>query len=155
MLRLLQFPAQLPMQFAGGGKDLDEPLAVRPTSETIVNHLYSQWVQSYRDLPLLINQWTSAHRWEMKTRPFLRTLEFLWQEGHTAHATVSVLPSCNKSAQCSFSHETLSRAEKLIAKLAKPLPFAVSRCDDRVKAFKKEVWVPSCLSLCWKCILGT
>ena len=61
---------------------------MRPTSETMVNHMFAQWVQSYRDLPLLINQWTNVHRWELRTRPFLRTLEFLWQEGHTAHATV-------------------------------------------------------------------
>lgn len=60
---------------------------MRPTSETIVNHMFSQWIQSYRDLPLLYNQWANVHRWEMRTRPFLRTLEFLWQEGHTAHAT--------------------------------------------------------------------
>lgn len=64
---------------AGGGKELEEPLVVRPTSETIVNHMFSQWVQSYRDLPLLINQWCNVHRWEMRTRPFIRTLEFLWQ----------------------------------------------------------------------------
>lgn len=64
---------------AGGGKDLEEPLVVRPTSETIINHMFSQWVQSYRDLPLLINQWCNVHRWEMRTRPFVRTLEFLWQ----------------------------------------------------------------------------
>jgi hypothetical protein len=63
---------------------------VRPTSETIVNHMFAQWVQSYRDLPMLINQWANVHRWEMRTRPFVRTLEFLWQEGHTAHATVRV-----------------------------------------------------------------
>jgi len=60
---------------------------VRPTSETIVNHMFAQWVQSYRDLPLLLNQWANVHRWELRTRPFVRTLEFLWQEGHTAHAT--------------------------------------------------------------------
>ena len=73
---------------AGGGKELEEPLVVRPTSETIVNHMFAQWVQSYRDLPLLLNQWANVHRWELRTRPFVRTLEFLWQEGHTAHATV-------------------------------------------------------------------
>ena len=60
---------------------------VRPTSETMVNHMFAQWVQSYRDLPLKLNQWTNVHRWEMRTRPFVRTLEFHWQEGHTAHAT--------------------------------------------------------------------
>ena len=71
----------------GGGKKLEEPLIVRPTSETIINHMFSKWVQSWRDLPLLINQWANVVRWEMRTRLFLRTLEFLWQEGHTAHAT--------------------------------------------------------------------
>ena len=60
---------------------------MRPTSETIVNHMFQQWIQSYRDLPLLYNQWANVHRWEMRTRPFIRTSEFLWQEGHTAHAT--------------------------------------------------------------------
>ncbi len=66
---------------------LDEPLIVRPTSETIIYDTYSKWIQSYRDLPLLINQWANVVRWEMRTRVFLRTMEFLWQEGHTAHAT--------------------------------------------------------------------
>src|SRR5919204_1069964 len=71
----------------GGGKELEEPLVVRPTSETIIYAMYARWVQSYRDLPLLINQWANVVRWEMRTRLFLRTAEFLWQEGHTAHAT--------------------------------------------------------------------
>jgi prolyl-tRNA synthetase len=71
----------------GGGKALEEPLIVRPTSETIIYAMFAKWVQSYRDLPLLINQWANVVRWEMRTRLFLRTLEFLWQEGHTAHAT--------------------------------------------------------------------
>ncbi len=71
----------------GGGKKLDEPLVLRPTSETIIYAMFAKWVQSYRDLPLLINQWANVVRWEMRTRLFLRTLEFLWQEGHTAHAT--------------------------------------------------------------------
>ena len=66
---------------------LEEPLIVRPTSETIIWHMYGQWIQSHRDLPILINQWANVVRWELKTRPFLRTAEFLWQEGHTAHAT--------------------------------------------------------------------
>ena len=81
------FAPELALVTQGGGKELEEPLVVRPTSETIVNHMFSQWVQSYRDLPLLINQWANVHRWEMRTRPFIRNLEFLWQEGHTAHAT--------------------------------------------------------------------
>jgi prolyl-tRNA synthetase len=71
----------------GGGKELEEPLIVRPTSETIINHMFAQWIHSHRDLPLMINQWCNVVRWEMRTRPFLRTAEFLWQEGHTAHST--------------------------------------------------------------------
>ncbi|MDQ3081647.1 MAG: proline--tRNA ligase, partial [Gemmatimonadota bacterium] len=71
----------------GGGKKLEEPLVIRPTSETIIYAMFAKWIQSYRDLPLLINQWANVVRWEMRTRLFLRTLEFLWQEGHTAHAT--------------------------------------------------------------------
>ncbi len=67
--------------------ELEEPLIVRPTSETIIGEMYSRWVQSYRDLPILINQWANVVRWEMRTRLFLRTSEFLWQEGHTVHAT--------------------------------------------------------------------
>ena len=71
----------------GGGKELEEPLFIRPTSETIIYHMFAKWTQSYRDLPILINQWANVVRWEMRTRLFLRTLEFLWQEGHTAHTT--------------------------------------------------------------------
>jgi prolyl-tRNA synthetase len=71
----------------GGGKELEERLFIRPTSETIIYHMFAKWVQSYRDLPILMNQWANIVRWEMRTRLFLRTLEFLWQEGHTAHAT--------------------------------------------------------------------
>ena len=70
-----------------GGEELAEPLAIRPTSETIFGSMYAKWIQSYRDLPVLINQWANVMRWEKTTRPFLRTSEFLWQEGHTAHAT--------------------------------------------------------------------
>jgi prolyl-tRNA synthetase len=72
----------------GGGEELSEPLAVRPTSETAFGHMYARWIRSYRDLPVLINQWCNVVRWEKATRPFLRTMEFLWQEGHTAHRTV-------------------------------------------------------------------
>src|SRR4030095_10412824 len=67
--------------------ELEEPLVIRPTSETMIGHMYAQWIQSYRDLPMLINQWANVMRWEMRTRLFLRTAEFLWQEGHTAHET--------------------------------------------------------------------
>ena len=81
------FSPELAIVTHGGGKELEEPVVVRPTSETIINASFSKWVQSYRDLPLLINQWSNVVRWEMRPRVFLRTSEFLWQEGHTAHAT--------------------------------------------------------------------
>jgi len=73
----------------GGNEKLSERLAIRPTSEVVIGVMYAEWIQSYRDLPILINQWANVMRWEKRTRPFLRTLEFLWQEGHTAHATES------------------------------------------------------------------
>lgn len=81
------FAPQIAVVTHGGGKELEEPLVVRPTSETIIGHMYAQWVHSYRDLPILINQWANVVRWELRTRLFLRTMEFLWQEGHTVHAT--------------------------------------------------------------------
>ncbi|MFE2306996.1 proline--tRNA ligase [Streptomyces sp. NPDC059411] len=81
------FAPELAVVTHGGGKELDEPIVVRPTSETIINDYFSKWVQSYRDLPLLINQWANVVRWEMRPRVFLRTSEFLWQEGHTAHVS--------------------------------------------------------------------
>jgi prolyl-tRNA synthetase len=81
------FAPELAVVTHAGGKDLEEPIVVRPTSETIINEYFSKWVQSYRDLPLLINQWANVVRWELRPRLFLRTTEFLWQEGHTAHAT--------------------------------------------------------------------
>ena len=82
------FSPELAVVTHGGGEELEEPLVIRPTSETIVGHAYSKWIQSYRDLPLLINQWNNVMRWEMRTKLFLRTTEFFWQEGHTAHATL-------------------------------------------------------------------
>ncbi|WP_405822662.1 proline--tRNA ligase [Streptomyces sp. NBC_01390] len=81
------FAPELAVVTHGGGKELEEPAMVRPTSEMIINDYFSKWVQSYRDLPLLINQWANVVRWELRPRLFLRTSEFLWQEGHTAHAT--------------------------------------------------------------------
>ena len=81
------FSPELAIVTQGGGKELDEPIVVRPTSETVINSSFSRWIQSYRDLPLLINQWANVVRWEMRPRLFLRTSEFLWQEGHTCHAT--------------------------------------------------------------------
>jgi prolyl-tRNA synthetase len=81
------FAPELAVVTHAGGEKLEEPLVIRPTSETIIYSMFAKWVQSYRDLPLLINQWANVVRWEMRTRLFLRTTEFLWQEGHTAHAT--------------------------------------------------------------------
>lgn len=81
------FNPELPWVTEAGGEKLEERLAIRPTSETIIGHMYAQWIHSYRDLPVLINQWANVVRWEKRTLPFLRTSEFLWQEGHTAHAT--------------------------------------------------------------------
>ena len=81
------FAPEVAVVTVGGGEELAEPLVIRPTSETVIGEMYSKWLQSYRDLPILINQWANVVRWEKTTRPFLRTSEFLWQEGHTAHAT--------------------------------------------------------------------
>ncbi|HYX91446.1 MAG TPA: aminoacyl--tRNA ligase-related protein, partial [Myxococcaceae bacterium] len=81
------FAPQLAVVTHAGGKELEEPYIIRPTSETIINSMFSRWIQSYRDLPVLINQWANVMRWEMRTRLFLRTTEFLWQEGHTCHET--------------------------------------------------------------------
>ncbi|MEO8607771.1 MAG: proline--tRNA ligase [Chloroflexota bacterium] len=81
------FSPELAVVTIAGGKELEERLVVRPTSETIIMATFKEWIQSYRDLPLLINQWANVVRWELRTRPFLRTTEFLWQEGHTAHAS--------------------------------------------------------------------
>ncbi len=81
------FSPELAVVTHAGGEALEEPLAIRPTSETIIGYMWSKWIRSWRDLPQLLNQWNNVVRWEMRTRPFLRTSEFLWQEGHTAHAT--------------------------------------------------------------------
>ena len=81
------FSPELAVVTIAGGKELEEPYVIRPTSETIIGHFFSRWIQSWRDLPVLVNQWANIVRWELRTRMFLRTTEFLWQEGHTAHAT--------------------------------------------------------------------
>lgn len=81
------FSPELAVVTIAGGKELEEPYVIRPTSETIIGHFFSKWIQSWRDLPILMNQWANVVRWELRTRMFLRTTEFLWQEGHTAHAT--------------------------------------------------------------------
>ena len=81
------FSPELAVVTIAGGKELEEPYVLRPTSETIIGHFFAKWIQSWRDLPLLMNQWANVIRWELRTRLFLRTTEFLWQEGHTAHST--------------------------------------------------------------------
>ncbi len=81
------FSPELAVVTIAGGKELEEPYVIRPTSETIIGHFFAKWIQSWRDLPVLLNQWANVIRWELRTRMFLRTTEFLWQEGHTAHAT--------------------------------------------------------------------
>src|SRR5258705_8265419 len=81
------FSPELAIVTIGGGKQLEEPLVIRPTSETVIGESMARWIESYRDLPLLLNQWSNVVRWELRPRLFLRTTEFLWQEGHTAHAT--------------------------------------------------------------------
>ena len=80
------FSPELAVVTLAGGKQLDEPYVIRPTSETIIGHFFAKWIKSWRDLPVLVNQWANIIRWELRTRMFLRTTEFLWQEGHTAHA---------------------------------------------------------------------
>src|ERR1700730_18505684 len=81
------FSPELAVVTIAGGKELEEPIVVRPTSETVIGKFMAKWIQSYRDLPLLLNQWANVVRWELRPRLFLRTTECLWQEGHTAHAT--------------------------------------------------------------------
>lgn len=81
------FSPELAVVTVAGGKELEEPYVIRPTSETIIGHFFARWIQSWRDLPVLINQWANIIRWELRTRMFLRTTEFLWQEGHTAHSS--------------------------------------------------------------------
>jgi prolyl-tRNA synthetase len=81
------FAPELAVVTIAGGKQLEEPYVIRPTSETIIGHFFSKWIRSWRDLPLLLNQWANVVRWELRTRMFLRTTEFLWQEGHTAHSS--------------------------------------------------------------------
>src|SRR3972149_5699919 len=81
------FSPQLAVVPIGGGEQLEEPLVVRPTSETIIGHMYAKWISSYRDLPVLIHLWNSVVRWELRTKLFLRTPQFYWQEGHPAHPT--------------------------------------------------------------------
>lgn len=105
------FAPELAVVTHAGGKKLEEPLVVRPTSETIIHYMFAQWMRSWRDLPLKINQWANVVRWEMRSRPFLRTTEFWWQEGHTAHETAQ---EALKEAQTMLS-EYIDLAENYLA----------------------------------------
>lgn len=96
------FAPELAVVTHGGGQELEEKLAIRPTSETIINNSFSKWIQSYRDLPMKLNQWCSAVRWEKRTLPFLRTTEFLWQEGHTVHRTREEAKAMQRYAMDSY-----------------------------------------------------
>lgn len=118
------FAPEVALVTKAGGEELAEPLVIRPTSETIICEMYSKWIKSYRDLPMLINQWANVVRWEKTTRPFLRTSEFLWQEGHTVHATFD-------EAQA----ETLSilMLYKEFAENVLALPVMVGRKTDKEK----------------------
>ena len=97
------FAPELAVVTHGGGEELEEPLVIRPTSESIINESFTKWVQSYRDLPIKVNQWSNAVRWEKRTLPFLRTTEFLWQEGHTVHRTHEEAKEMQKYAMESYS----------------------------------------------------
>jgi prolyl-tRNA synthetase len=123
------FSPELAVVTIAGGKPLEEPYVIRPTSETIIGHFFAKWISSWRDLPLLINQWANVMRWELRTRMFLRTSEFLWQEGHTAHAShdearVEVLRMLDVYAEFAEQHMAMpvirgrkSRAEKFAGAL--------------------------------------
>ncbi|MBP2475875.1 prolyl-tRNA synthetase [Crossiella equi] len=102
------FSPELAVVTQGGGKELEEPVVVRPTSETVINNSFSKWVQSYRDLPLLVNQWANVVRWEMRPRLFLRTSEFLWQEGHTCHVDQADARAFAQRIHNGVYHEVLS-----------------------------------------------
>ncbi len=119
------FAPEVALVTRGGGEELAEPLVVRPTSEAIIGNSFSKWIKSWRDLPLLINQWANVVRWEMRTRPFLRTTEFLWQEGHTAHATGE---EANEEALMVLHHIYKDFAEKVMA-----LPVLVGRKSEKEK----------------------
>jgi prolyl-tRNA synthetase len=106
------FAPELAIVTHGGGEELSEPLAVRPTSETMIGHAYANWIQSYRDLPLLLNLWNSVVRWELRTKLFLRTTEFYWQEGHTAHATAE--EAVERTLQMLDVYDDMARREAAI-----------------------------------------
>jgi prolyl-tRNA synthetase len=119
------FSPELAVVTVAGGKPLEEPLVVRPTSETLFGELMAKWVQSYRDLPLLLNQWANVVRWELRPRVFLRTTEFLWQEGHTAHAT--------REDAAAYARRILHEAyaDFMVGELAVPVLLGVKTARER------------------------
>ena len=123
------FSPELAIVTHGGGKDLDEPVVVRPTSETIINHYFSKWIQSYRDLPLLLNQWANVVRWELRPRVFLRSTEFLWQEGHTCHAS--------EAEARAFALEILHDVYEETMRDVLAIPVA-PRAQDRTRALRRR-----------------
>ena len=124
----------------GGGSELEERLYVRPTSETIIWHMYSKWVQSYRDLPLLYNQWANVVRWEMRTRLFLRTTEFLWQEGHTAHATADEAEEETMTIIKLYQHfiEDYMAIPVIVGKKSKSETFAGAKHSYSIEAMMQD-----------------
>ena len=119
------FSPELAVVTVAGGKELDEPFVVRPTSETVIGEYMAKWLQSYRDLPLLLNQWANVVRWELRPRLFLRTTEFLWQEGHTAHATEA---EANTFAE-RIAHEVY--ADFMVNVLAMPVIVGLKTVKER------------------------
>ena len=119
------FSPELAVVTHAGGKDLEEPIVVRPTSETIVGEYMAKWVQSFRDLPLLLNQWANVVRWELRPRLFLRTSEFLWQEGHTAHASYEEARDYARR----ISHEAY--ADLMVNLLAVPVVLGLKTARER------------------------
>ncbi len=117
------FSPELAVVTHGGGRPLEEPAVVRPTSETIINVFFARWVQSHRDLPLLVNQWANVVRWELRPRVFLRTTEFLWQEGHTAHATAGEARA--------YALRILTEVYEEVARDVLAIPVLVGRKTDR------------------------
>lgn len=117
------FSPELAVVTHGGGKELEEPVVIRPTSETIINAYFAKWVQSHRDLPLLINQWCNVVRWELRPRLFLRSTEFLWQEGHTAHAT--------EAEAAAFARRILTEVYREVMVEVLGIPVLVGRKTER------------------------
>lgn len=132
------FAPELAVVTHAGGKELEEPLVIRPTSETIIHYMFAQWMNSWRDLPLKINQWANVVRWEMRTRPFLRTTEFFWQEGHTAHETEAEA----EEEVLMMLHEYVKLAENYLAiPVVTGLKSETEKFPGAVKTYTFEAWM--------------